>query len=152
VRFSLRWLFGLVAFAAIACLSLIYASPILSKILYAAVLAFLAMSLLGAIYSGRARRPFWGGCAILGCLYVASSYLPLKSTNPWFVAAMTLSDVHENTARRVPLSNPGSFKWNPPQSEFIEAGQSLIAFIVAMAGGLSARWFYARDKRTPTFS
>ena len=134
MRFSLRWIFWLVAFAGVSCLSLKYPSPALSKSLYAALLAFLSVALLGAIYSGR--RPFWLGCAIIGWLYLASSYQPGKAATPWHVA----NDILRDTANQIHQSRPQI-------NDFMVAGHSLIAFTLAMTGGIVAANFDAQSRR-----
>lgn len=75
-HFSLCWLFGIVAFAAIGCASLIYASWFFSQLLGAALGVFLIFAALGGVYSRGADKAFWGGCAIAGCSYLAGMYLP----------------------------------------------------------------------------
>ncbi|HVX16258.1 MAG TPA: hypothetical protein VHC22_34045 [Pirellulales bacterium] len=70
MQFSLRWLLGGVAFIAIACVSLRYASDLLCTVLAASLFAFLMTAVLGALYASRERRRFWAGCAIVGWAYI----------------------------------------------------------------------------------
>lgn len=93
---------------------------------------------------------------MIGCLYVATSYLPMRSTNPSYVASRVLGDIHHKMARQIatPQYGAGSFQWKPPVNEFIETGETIIAFTAALAGGFVASWFDARAKRcaVPPFS
>ena len=90
MRFSLRWLFGAVAFVATGCLSLVYTSELLCNALGVAVFLFLAFAVLGAIYGREDTRPFWIGCAIFGWSYIASSSMPAGAPGAWEAVDVTL--------------------------------------------------------------
>lgn len=158
MRFSLRWLFGLVAFAAVACLALIYTTDPLSYLLSAALFAYLMTAVLGTIFSNRARRPFWAGCAIVGWSYIATAYLPPRVQMPWFATSAILDRLHPKIARRVEFdppvgmpSYPGAayYTESPRGEPFHAAGQALAAFGWSIAGGLVAARFRRDNSNSP---
>ena len=70
VRFSLRGLFGAVSFLAVGCGALIYASPLVSKLIFtAAIVVLLAAAVLAFCRFGAARA-FWAGFACFGFAYL----------------------------------------------------------------------------------
>jgi hypothetical protein len=69
-HFSLRWLFGVVSFLAIACGLLFYASPFLSKLTFTATLVMLLAATFSAAYHAGGRRAFWAGFAVFGFPYL----------------------------------------------------------------------------------
>ncbi len=79
-QFSLKALAGIVALAAVACCSLIYASSIWSAILYTAAIALLAFATLAAIYCRERARAYWLGCAFCGWLYLLLVFGPFSDT------------------------------------------------------------------------
>lgn len=148
MRFTLRWLFGAITFAAIACFSLAYASNVIKDALGVAVFAFLIVAALGAIYSAPSRKPFWGGCAIAGTIYIASAYLPSTMTTPWDVAGSALKPLHPIVAREIEtnvLDRYGTIQmaFRPPLRLFSTIGQILAAIPWSIAGGVIANHFRA---------
>ena len=79
-QFSLKALTGTVAFAAVACCSLIYASSTWSATIYTAAIVFLAFATLAAVYSHERTRAYWFGCAFCGWLYLLLVFGPLSGT------------------------------------------------------------------------
>ena len=69
-RFSLRWLFGVVSFAAVSCGLLIYARPILVSVTLSTVLVVLLTAITAAISNSGDRRAFWTGFALFGFAYI----------------------------------------------------------------------------------
>jgi hypothetical protein len=136
MRFSVRWLFGAVAFVAIGCFSLIYASEPISRVLNAALFAFLMVAILGALFAIRTSRPFWAGCAVVGLSYVATAYLPQqrvqRSQVPWLATDAILIQLHSRVVSRSGYPTTGPFH---------AAGQALATFVWAIAGGFVAGWF-----------
>jgi hypothetical protein len=148
MRFSLRWLFGTITFAAIACCSLVYASHLIRDALGVAIFAFLTIAALGAIYSVGSRKPFWGGCAIAGLIYLASAYLPPKITTPWGVAGSALKVLHPKVAREIETNSLDRYgviqtAFRPPLRLFSTVGQMLVAIPWTIAGGGVAHCFRA---------
>jgi hypothetical protein len=70
IHFSLRWLFGVVAFLAISCGLLIYASPFLSKLTATLAAVALLAAIPAAIYHAGDRRAFWAGFSLFGFAYL----------------------------------------------------------------------------------
>jgi hypothetical protein len=79
-QFSLITLAGIVAFAAVACCSLVYASSAWSASLYTAAIVFLAVATLAAVYRRGPQRAFWAGAAFCGWLYLLLVLGPLPGT------------------------------------------------------------------------
>ncbi|HWB10117.1 MAG TPA: hypothetical protein VG826_12885 [Pirellulales bacterium] len=145
MRFSLRWMFGGVAFAAIGCASLIYASEPISKALGAVLFVFLMVAVLGAIFSGRNRR-FWAGCAVVGSIYVATAYLPPSYIQlPQSTTSEILEWLHQKIVRKIEVEASAQGRLLHPDflpiGPFHAAGQSLATFAWAIAGGIVAGRF-----------
>ena len=70
LRFSLRWLFGVVSCAAVGCASLAYATPFGSKLVLTCTLAVLVAAGVAALVHRGPRRAFWAGFAIVGVAYL----------------------------------------------------------------------------------
>jgi hypothetical protein len=79
-QFSLKTLAGIVAFAAVACCSLIYATSTWSATIYTAAIVFLAFATLAAVYRREGARAYWVGCAFCGWLYLLLVFGPLSGT------------------------------------------------------------------------
>ncbi len=79
-QFSLRALAGIVAFAAVACCSLIYASQVWSSMLFTAAVVLLIFALVATIYHRGSARAFWAGSAISGWIYLLLALGPLAAT------------------------------------------------------------------------
>lgn len=70
LRFSLRWMLGVVSLAAIGCGLLVYATPFLSKLAFTAALFSVIGAIPAAVFQGGQGRAFWGGFAVLGVAYL----------------------------------------------------------------------------------
>lgn len=149
MRFSLRWLFGGVAYVAIACASLVYASEPISKTLGAALFAFLMIAVLGAIFACRNHRRFWAGCAIVGLTYYATFHVaqyPNAIQLPRATTREVLDWLHQKLVRNInDRATARGFIVRPsdlPQKDpFHAAGHSLTTFAWAIAGGIVAGRF-----------
>lgn len=159
MRFSLKWLFGMVAFAAVACLTLVYATEALNCLLGWALYAFLVATVLGTIFSNRIRRPFWAGCAIVGWFYAATAYLPPRFQTPWLATNAALDRLHPIIARTEKIDPPNGrptyggtfyFVQFPQREPFNSAGQALATFVWSIAGGMIAGYFYSKSARDKT--
>jgi hypothetical protein len=161
MRFSLRWLFGVTAFAAVACACLIFASESVQAWTGFALQLFLLLSALGAFYAPRDRRAFWGGCALMGWYYMGCAHLPPGLRQPWNMAQAVIQEIHPKVVRevqverRVYLPNEDETTWPteevtveiPPMFYFVYVGHTLVAFLAAFAGGGVALWFDRRVVR-----
>ncbi|HVX14106.1 MAG TPA: hypothetical protein VHC22_23170 [Pirellulales bacterium] len=132
MRFSLRWLFGVISFAAVACAGLVFPASLRISI-GLAVHSFLLVSVLGALFAPRERRAFWGGCAIMGWFYLASEQLTFGLRPLREIVHGVLLELF----RRLENSH----------SDIFEVGQTLAAFIVALIGGGIAHGFDRRAAR-----
>ncbi|HVX15364.1 MAG TPA: hypothetical protein VHC22_29515 [Pirellulales bacterium] len=160
MRFSLRWLFVAVAFAAIGCFSLANASSTLEGAWAAATCAFLVLSVVGASYSRRDQRPFWVGCLISGCSYLAAAHLPEPLSKAVHLLDSGLDNAHELVIHDAVVDaeigarfggvymDDGRIltRW-PPKEHFIAIGRLLGAFLSASVGGIVAIWFDARSRK-----
>ena len=159
MRFSLRWLFGVTFFAAISCACLIYPTQSVQRWLGLALNLFLLLSVLGAFYAPRERRAFWGGCAFIGCYYLASDLLPSEIQQPRNNVSRALWKIHETIVRDVPNKDlsahytgdpalgPSKTVQSPHINDFLEVGHTLATFLVACIGGGIALWFDRRASR-----
>jgi hypothetical protein len=159
MRFSLRWLFGLVLFAAVGSASLVYASRPLSDALAAALGLFLVCVVIGAAYARTGRRAFCGGCAIAGwaylvCLWLPRNHIDQSSPLPTDAAGRAIGGIYDLVSRELraePINGTAEGAYyikglpyirRPLWEPFVKAGHSLIAFFVALTGGALAHWFY----------
>lgn len=166
MRFSLRWLFAAVAFAAIGCASLIYASDAMSAGVAGVLWLLLGLTTLGALFGPQSNRAFCGGFAIIGLAYVASDYLPnaevLRPSQVVAVVIRRLYSVMEHNAAfdRNTWSSDKSLRiergeWRkgnfyvtrPRKAPFYLAGHALAALLLAAAGGAAASWFASQRAR-----
>ncbi|HVX12332.1 MAG TPA: hypothetical protein VHC22_14210 [Pirellulales bacterium] len=159
MRFSLRWLFGVTLFAAMSCACLIYATQSVQGWLGLALNLFLLLSILGAFYAPREQRAFWGGCALVGCYYLASDRLPSEIQQPRNAVSRALWRIHEKIVRDVPIEDfpayyTGDPAVGPPKTvqsphigDFLDVGHTLATFLVAFIGGAIALWFDRRASR-----
>lgn len=131
MRFSLRWLFGLVLYAAFGCALLASDNDFLHA---ACVLTFAVLSIvaiLGAIFSRPERRAFWLGCAIVAWSFTLTDSMPANFYTP--PAAIRAVLMRLSVWREDAL-----FKLRDPAAEvFVAIGCSI-------AGGLLAQRFSSR--------
>lgn len=164
MRFSLRWLFGLVLLAAVASGSLVYASWPISDALGAALGFFLIGVLIGAVYGRADRAAFCGGCAIAGWAYLVCLWLPKgpidpSSPFPTLAANRAIGSLHKLVSRELraePINGDleGAYFVNnvpyirrPMWEPFSTVAHSFIAFLVAIIGGAVGRLFYRTSHR-----
>src|SRR5687767_11146988 len=79
-QFSLKGLAGIVAFAAVACCSLIYATQAWSSMIFTAAVMLLIFAVVAGVYRQGAARAFWAGCAISGWIYLLLIFGPFSAT------------------------------------------------------------------------
>lgn len=155
MRFSLRWLFGFVLFAAIGCASLVYASSLYSEVLGAVLGCFLACAIIGSIYGRGAGRAFYGGCAIAGCSYILCLYLPPSIPLPNNLADTAINRLFKVVNRELPAERQngvwpegtyhtggGHYVGRPMWEPFAASARVLATFGATVLGGLAARLFY----------
>lgn len=102
-RFSLRWLFAVVSFAAVGCGLLVYATPFTSSLVFTvALLVLMTAALAAALYSGQ-RRAFRAGFAGFGLAYLwlscSSGVMPPGHLRDWLVTTRILAWCYERTPR-----------------------------------------------------
>jgi hypothetical protein len=158
MRFSLRWLFGVISFVAVASTSLIYSSWLLSDALGAALGAFLVCVTIGAVYGRAATAAFCGGAAIAGWVYLLCLWLPRAHIShndvvPTAAADRAVYHLYELLSwelRAEPINGDltdafyvdgVAYIKRPMREPFAQAAHFLTAFILAMFGGAVGRRF-----------
>ncbi len=158
MRFSLRWLFGVISFVAVASTSLIYSSWLLSDVLGAALGAFLVCVTIGALCGRAATAAFCGGAAIAGwvyllCLWLPTSHIDHNDAVLTGVADRVVDHLYESVSwelRAEPINGDLSDAYyvdsvpyikRPMRGPFKKAAHFLTAFILAMLGGAVGRRF-----------
>lgn len=128
MRFSLRWLFGVVSYAAAGCALLVSSYGSLGGLCNVAFAALCLVALLGSIYTRHERRAFWVGCAIVGWSFMLIGSPNNHRTPHGAIAAVLfqLSSGHETG----PLGNLRS-----------QEMQAFAAIGCSFVGGLLARRF-----------
>jgi hypothetical protein len=76
VRFTLRQLFGLVVYVAIACGGLLHPSATVASAIFTLTLVVLLVAILAAVARRGPRRAFWIGLAIAGWGYLWAAHWP----------------------------------------------------------------------------
>lgn len=150
MRFSLRWLFGLITLASVACVCLFYASLAIANALIAVIFALAPISVFGATLSRGRQRAFWFGFAVVGSMYVASAWVPPTTPSPWSVTAELMTSLHDKVARRLPVPGyPAGRMLEPPLWAFVQVGRELVTLLCAITGGLVAYWIDGRNTKRP---
>ena len=144
MRFSLRWLFGIVALVALGCFCLAYSSLMIQRVVAAATYTLLVLSVVAAIVSrGDRQRAFWTGVAITGLGYVTTYYFPkMPDPPPWELARVVLDWLYDVALRKEPMGAAAPRGYD----EYFRTGYSLIVIVVALAGGLFAFWLRGRPR------
>lgn len=140
MRFSLKWLFGVVFYVAAGCALVASTSDLFLDLFNAAFAALCLLSLLGAIFSRSERRAFWGGCAIVAWLFTLSDVLPDGHNGlpalvhaPKAAVSETLFDLSYYFDDD-PLGNLRS-----------TGGEAFVGIGASVVGGVLARWFRSRS-------
>lgn len=82
MRFSLRWLFGVVFYAAFGCALLTYGSDPLIAVCRLGFAVLSLIALLGAIFTRQQRRAFWVGYAVVAWSFVLTDTMPDNAFTP----------------------------------------------------------------------
>lgn len=136
MRFSLRWLFGLVFYAAAGCALLVCEYASLDPFCVVVFAALCLIALIGSIYSRGEQRAFWGGFAIVALSFMLSGMLPRNDQTPHGAVGGLLRHVCRKYE-----TGPG------PISNLDSVGvQTFVAIGCSIAGGLLACKF--RSQRT----
>ncbi len=132
MRFSLRWLFGVVLYAAFGCALLASDNDFLHA---ACVLTFAILSIvaiLGAVFARPDRRAFWLGCAIVAWSFtVTDSMSDNFHTPPAAIRAVLFRLSFWREDALLKLREP--------------AAEVFVAIGCSIAGGLLAQRFRSRS-------
>lgn len=155
-RFSLRWLLAAVAFIAVGLVSLRYASKLASDCLFIAWFALLLIAVLGIAYRRECQRAFWFGYCVFGWSFAAYVYFGHGNT----ICDRAIQSAYDSVTwsqpapQKVYLAHQQSGGvgqqlgvsyriYFPRLFPFLSAGRSLSGMIIAILGGLIAKWFHA---------
>src|SRR4051794_30069555 len=97
LRISIRALMVLVLFLAVGAAALRSASSVWASFLFTLTIGVLATAILGALFAGRPRRPFWAGVALFGWGSMILAFAP------WFHQEVK---PHLLTSRLAALAGP----------------------------------------------
>lgn len=133
MRFSLRWLFGLVLYVAAGCALLASDYGSLGTLCHVAFAALALIALLGSIYTRHERRAFWVGCAIVAWSFMLTGSLPNNPHTPHGAIVALLFRLSWGHASG-PLANLRG-----------QEAPSFVAIGCSIAGGLLARRLSTRS-------
>lgn len=143
-RFSIKGLLVAVTLAAIGIYGLVNAAPMWIIIMGSATELVLLAALLAVVCRPSPRRAFCLGFAIFGWAYLlqallyerGSFFLPTGLFNDW---------LHEIVSREGPADG---FRRIPPKPYFDMFGHYLWTWLLALLGGILARYFYLVQERS----
>jgi hypothetical protein len=143
------------------CIALLNANEVWERATFSIAMAALLTSFVAALYSSGARRAFWIGFAVFGSGYSLLYWNPLGNTGHELITNDCLAIVLE----RLPASHGMARTQdiyqrvgmlNARRDIFFRVGHTLWTVILALAGGLIARFFYLQrqkqDARLPEHS
>jgi hypothetical protein len=167
MRFSLRWLFVAILFAALGVTALLNSNLLFAGVLRAGLILCLAFAILGAINSIGRARAFWCGVAIVGWIYLGTTVL----NHRWFGGSVlsqqfsrvlwkSIGDESFDSQQirfgeevlddgRVTLKE---FEYVPLEASFYVICESILNAFWALVGGYVALWFYSRRDPRPADS
>lgn len=152
MRFSLRWLFGIVFYAAFGCALLVYGNDSLNAACSLAFSSLSVVSLMGAVFMRQERRVFWAGCAIVAWSFMLTDALPSNPYTPptairsvlWALGRLlppTTDDASTSTIFTTIYDNLDG-----------TGAQVFVAIGLSVLGGPLARCIWSRSGRTQTDS
>jgi hypothetical protein len=162
-RFSMLWLLGLVALAAMILAGLLFASPVVVSIGYTLNFVLLLSALPAILYRTEGRRAFWIGFALFGWSYLI--FIWTSSNTSRLLTMQALQPLHSSMKRtetRVirnvdvdPFSGSTSTTTSttvvediPVWHDFMHVGHQGWTILLALLGGCIARWFWATKNST----
>jgi hypothetical protein len=157
---SLRAMFGVTAFCAVACAAVLRPTYLMTTSVLSLALLFLGLSIVFAICSCGHRRAFWCGFAVIGCGHM------LLSISPWFEDNIGSALVTTYVLRLIAVANghlyvqPGAYSarnlWEQffiPQTtpgflwdDVLISGQSILSIVLAFLGGAIASTWFCRSQ------
>jgi hypothetical protein len=156
-RFSLRWVFVAVAFAAVSAAALTDGAARWSALLALTSVFALLASILGVIHRRGESRSFWIGFAVFGWAYLVLSQeaIGLSEALPMNVLFTDLYPYFRRTAlidpagpqpawvQGVERENGQVVAVIVTQYDFHRLGHSVCTILFALLGGMLGRWFHA---------
>lgn len=167
-RFSLRWLLGTATFLGVGCGLLFYARPLTASLLLAATLLFLIAAVPFSVYRRGEVRAFWFGFAFFGLGYLLlicgrwqppDSHLQVAGFRDRLPTTQLLEWAYDWVPTKpapsgsggmgifgqMGMGGMGGMRPNTrvpitDSNDFMATGQSLWAIVLAVAGGVFARW------------
>jgi hypothetical protein len=157
-RFTIASLLGLVALIALGAAALVGATPEWARWVLSLALATLAVATLGGLFARGPARAFWAGFALVGwsCLFAPDSIRSELVTTRWI--ARLSSALHPLQPQPNRPADLGSYRtyYDVRTKTYLvdvggkvaraeQVGQTLLALLLALAGGLVARGFADAD-------
>lgn len=140
MRFSLKWLFGIMFYVAAGCALVSSTSDLVLDLFSVAFAALCLISLLGAIFSRSERRAFWGGCAIVAWIFTLSDLLPNNRNGLPVVA-----HAPQVAVSRMLVDLSFWFEGDPLVNLRTTGADAFVAIGSSIVGGVLARWFWSRS-------
>lgn len=166
VRFSLTGLLAFVAFVAVGCAAMIYASLWWAAFCLSLSLAILAFAVLGVVYRTAGHRAFWVGFAFVGCGYLILVYAPgfdryvgwrllttkvIAVIQPHVQQTSMDWDLHASQLALAEYPEPPAtitetrVHWDLPQWYFFQQiGHSICSMVLAWLGGLTSQYLHTK--------
>ena len=139
------------AFTAIGCAGLLFASPVWVGVRVTCVLGSLAASYLGILLLRKSPQAFSIGFALFGTLYLFACWRPQTGT----MISPVFEQLHETVKREIVEQKTGDDIFSgrpvayvistdiPLKSDFVSFAQMLSVVVASFVGGLIARYFYS---------
>jgi len=145
-RFSLRTLLVGLVFFAVGCTALVNASEAWQTTISTTAFAALFFATLAGLFRRGKAQAFWIGFAVIGWLYLVLVYgLWEENTQPRLATTRALVLVWNAVRYTVAVSGSfaGATRTVPNHEYFLNIGQCLWALLLALLGGLLARYFHS---------
>ena len=153
MRFSILTLLGLVAVAAIGIAALLKANEAWAEAISNMVVAALAASIAAGLILARQQRAFAIGFAVVGVSFFVLTFLPQPHAwmNP-LVSERGLRVLHNSIRKEFNVTTKTTIDGNtftattrhvrPKLDCFLQVGNMLSVLLIALVGGLIARYSY----------
>ena len=145
-RFSIAGLMGVVLVAAVGLAALKNASETWAGVMLLLTCGLLGLSVVGALYGGRAGRTWWLGFCVFGGTYMALSRCWSSSDLPWLPTTDLLKHLVPPTGvalRKVVNPFCGNTNFIRDELSPEQIAQCLWTLLAALLGALLARSFFA---------
>ncbi|WP_254509355.1 hypothetical protein [Anatilimnocola floriformis] len=166
MQFSIKQLLLATTFAAVACFTLVYATPFWGCVVFSCSVMLFMLAVLFAIVTHGQRRAMWLGVVVMGWGYWLLMCSPILDTDnmqhrswrvegsgPPFATTRLLQVAYFNVLPLVhaePEFDTQGKRTNksrfPTEIEFMQVGQSWFSLLFALLGGVVGSRVYARNE------